>query len=194
MAISAPRAGPAVPATRTSVMTPSVALSAAATATPGEGGSASITAVGVVLSGGMPAGWVGLWGHVERRKASTARRPTILATNISGPHTGGACSHMSRVSPSRALRCKRHPRTGDELPGPLRRRVCHRGGRQSPRHRRHPRCPRNTYEDQVRVDRQSPGRGGLECVVQPMDGRRREPAWPNAEPPGWWATARGGCG
>ena len=63
-----------------------VALSAAATATSGEGGSARATAVGTAISAATPAGRVDLRGHVERKKANSARRSEIWASNMSDAH------------------------------------------------------------------------------------------------------------
>ena len=73
----------------------SVALSAAATATSGEGKSAKVAAVGAAISEAAPIGWVDdPRGHVERKKANFARRSAIWAANMPRP-TYGVCVAIS---------------------------------------------------------------------------------------------------
>ena len=73
-----------------SVMMSLVALSVSAIVISGEGGSVGVAAVAIAIAEAAPIGWVDPRGHVERKKANSARRSAIWATNISIP-TYGRC-------------------------------------------------------------------------------------------------------
>ena len=81
-------AAPMVPAAESSVTTSPVALSVSAIAISGEGGSVRVAAVATAMSEAAPIGWVDPRGHAERKKANSARRSAIWATNISIPTYG----------------------------------------------------------------------------------------------------------
>ena len=67
-----------------------MALSVSVIVTSGEEGSVRAVVAATVISGVAPIGWADPRGHVERKKANSARRSETWATNTSIP-TYGRC-------------------------------------------------------------------------------------------------------
>jgi hypothetical protein len=67
-----------------------MALSVSVIVTSGEEGSMRAVVAATVISGVVPIGWADPRGHVERKKANSARRSETGATNTSIP-TYGRC-------------------------------------------------------------------------------------------------------
>ena len=58
----------------------------------GEEGSVRVVAVAIAMPGVAPIGWADPRGHVERKKANSARRSETWATNTSIPTYGRSCT------------------------------------------------------------------------------------------------------